>query len=324
MARSRVVTLLVLVAVATGCASGSAPASDGAGGGPQAAAGAPPDPASVEGAGQDDEELGPILSTLPRSSWNPRVPVHNTVFGRLDSREANELGQTIRIERAFELRSIELYVESNVVFALPTFFDFPYDTPWPILRQHTVAPGPVDDLGVDLSLVLYRSPSAEGFPTTLRSTSGHGSVPQKEREVIRVAELDIVSDQPLVGRIRAGTGTTRLDLTEPVVLDPGPWLIALRVDGVDGDLELLSLPIRGMQAGEGVEIDVPARGPCQYRPTEDAYPDGAAYWRDEYPEAMFIPAYAKVAQCIEIGIYGDEGVMNPGDIGLDLFGVPVG
>jgi len=83
-------------------------------------------------------------------------------------------------------------------------------------------------------------------------------------------------------------------------------------------------PIRGMQAGDNVEIDTPPGGRCEYRPTEDAYPDGAAYVRENSSDEVFVLTYAKVARCIALGIYDDQQPMNPGGIGLDLCGVPVG
>lgn len=277
--------------------------------------------------GEGDAE--PMLRTLPGTSWNSRYPIHNTNFSGLNSlttraEQTAGVGQTVRVTEPFELRRIGMYFESNVTFALPTLWDFPYETDFRILREHIVSPGPLDDAGVVLGLTLYRSPQDDGFPTIRRPTSGPGAVPFKERDVIRRSDMVLVSEQLLQGEVRAGTGLTVLELTEPVTLQPGHWLLAFRVDSVEGELDLLDLPIRGMEHGNNRVEDAPDGARCEYRAAAERYPDGAFYWLALQPDEHFIPAFAKVQQCVEYGRYEDWTPLNPGDIGLDLFGEPVG
>lgn len=318
------IVLAVAVAVlSAGCAAAPSPAAQPV---------SEPDgvatmPAPTEASSESEPE--PMLQTLPRASWNPRIPMHNTNFPGLNSLKARSehfagVGQTVRVMEPFELQRIGIYFESNLTFARPTLWDFPYDTDYRILRDHIVAPGPLDDVGVLLALTVYRSPQGDGFPTVRRQTSGTGGVPTRERDVILSADLVLVSDQLMHGQIRAGTGLTMLELTEPVVLESGHWMLALRVDSLEGELDLLDLPIRGVEYGNNRVEDAPDGARCEYRPFADAYPDGAFYWLERNPDEYFSPGFAKVQQCVEHGRFEEWTPWNPGDIGLDLFGEPVG
>ena len=141
---------------------------------------------------------------------------------------------------------------------------------------------------------------------------------------LEVADLEVVSDQPLDGAVTTRDAPSFLALSEPVVLEPGFWLFALRVDPAPGDVELLDLRINGVESGDEREVRVPEEGRCIYTPTPDVYPDGAFYWRDGERGEYFIPAYAKVEVCAAIGRYDEFQVSNAGDIALDLWGFPVG
>jgi hypothetical protein len=55
-------------------------------------------------------------------------------------------------------------------------------------------------------------------------------------------------------------------------------------------------------------------------PSSDPYPDGAYYWPEDATPDFFIPAFAKVNECITVGRY--DNIMNEGDIILDLYGTP--
>jgi len=151
-----------------------------------------------------------------------------------------------------------------------------------------------------------------------------GGVPLRERDVIRVADLQVVSDQPLVGPITTRDAPSTLALSEPVLLEPGSWLFGFRVDTGLGDVDLLDLRVLGVQSGDEVEAEVPAGGRCDYTRSPDPYPDGAFYWRDGERGEHFIPAFAKVPECDAPGKYDGLMVMNPGDIALDLWGFPAG
>lgn len=197
--------------------------------------------------------------------------------------------------------------------------DFPVDTDFSILEPYVENLDVVEDFAITFSLVLHRSPLEDGFPTVRRRTSGFGPVPIIERDTIRVSALEVVSDQRLLGRISAGRGVSILDLGEPVLLEPGHWMIGLRVDRGPDDVDLLDLVLVGVESGDTVDERTDGE-PCVYERTSDPYPDGAYYWREDATSDFFIPAFAKVNECITVGRY--DNIMNEGDIILDLYGTP--
>lgn len=279
-----------------------------------------PDPEPVP---EPEPEPGPelLLATVPRTSWDASQHVRNAEFQRIDSDRHREAGQTVRVTDPFTLERIGIVVDGPSI-ALPGYRDYPDGTDFSILEPFVENPGVVEDLGIRLSIVLYRSPSAEGFPTVRRVTSGFGPVPRMERDVIRIPDLEVITDQPLVGRIDAGVGVSLLDLAEPVLVEPGYWMIALRVDRGLDDVDLLDLKLVGVESGDTVDDRDDGTEPCDYTRTSDPYPDGAFFWREEASSDFFIPAFAKVTECIVMGRY--DNIMNEGDIILDLYGAPVG
>lgn len=278
----------------------------------------PPAPPS-----QPEPDPGPqlLLATIPRAAWDDAVHVRNAEFQRLDSDRHREVGQTVRVVDAFVLERIGLLIDGPSI-ALPGFRDFPVDTDFSILEPYVQNLDVVEDLAITLSVVLYRSPLEDGFPTVRRVTSGFGPVPREERDTIRVPDLEVVADQPLVGRISAGRGVSLLDLPDPVLLEPGHWLIGLRIDRGLDDVDLLDLKLVGVESGDTVDERTDGGEPCTYERTPDPYPDGAFYWREDATSAFFIPAFAKVTACIELGRY--DNIMNEGDVVLDLYGTPAG
>ena len=93
---------------------------------------------------------------------------------------------------------------------------------------------------------------------------------------------------------------------------------------VEGELDVLDIPIRGMQSGDNRAEFAVEGDECEYEPSPDAYPEGAFYWLELEPEAVFTPGFAKVEQCVEYGRYEEWTPFNTGDIGLDLYGTPTG
>ena len=262
-----------------------------------------------------------MLRTVPPVSWDPDMFASNASFQRLASTRHTEVGQTVRITEAFELQRVGVRFELATI-ALPGFRDYPDGTDWSILSQYVRILEPTYDLQVSISLILYRSPEPDRVPTIRMRTSGFGGVPLRERDAIPIGDLVVVTDQPLDGRVSTGNATSLLDLTQPVALEPGYYVVAFRIDEVPGDVDLLDLRIAGVESGDEVEERVPPEGPCVYERTVDPYPDGAFFWRDE---EHFIPAFAKVFACTDRfdGSGNPIEVMNPGDIALDLYGMPI-
>lgn len=262
-----------------------------------------------------------FLRTLPPDTWNSTLMASNASFQRFASQRHTEVGQTVRITEPFELQRVGLQFELATV-ALPGFRDYPDGTNWSILSQYVQILEPTDDLQISLSLILYRSPDLDRVPTIRRMTSGFGGVPTRERDAIRISELEVVTDQRLHGRVTTHSAISLLDLTEPVLLEPGNWIVAFRIDSEPGDVDLLDFRILGIESGEETDERPPPEGPCVYVRTNDPYPDGAFFWRDG---EHFIPAFAKVAACTNRfdAVGNPIEVMNPGDIGLDLYGVAV-
>ena len=281
-----------------------------------------PPQAPVPPAEPEEPQPQRLLRTVPPSVWNPERPMSNASFQRFDSDRHREVGQTVRVVEPFELQQVALWFELATI-ALPGLRDFPEGTSWEVLRDYVRILPPMRELPLSLSLVLYRSPDVDGFPTVRQRTAGFGGVPERERDVIRVADLEVVTDQPLLGRISTIDEPSILTLEEPVVLEAGFWLFAFRIDPGPGDVDLLDLRIIGVESGDGIEMEVPADGRCDYTRTLDPYPDGAFYWRDGDRGERFIPAFAKVTACDRPGVFDVNLVNNPGDIALDLYGVPL-
>ncbi len=266
-----------------------------------------------------------MVRALPGTDWDPDQPIRNANFQRFDSLRHQEVGQTLEVTEAFELHRISVWFASPSV-ALPGFREIYYDgIDWGRVSRFVESPDQVDDLDIALSIVLYRSPDPEAFPTTRRVTSGFGGgVVRREREVIVVDRLEVVSDQPLVGTVRAGTIGSDLDLTEPIVMGPGRWLVALRIDRDTSGIDIIDLPFVGWESGRPPDVVIPSGYPPEcnaYTPAEDPTPGFGFYWRDGERRELFIPGFAKVQECLVTGRF--DNPMGTGDIGLDLWGFPV-
>jgi hypothetical protein len=273
-----------------------------------------------------DPVIERMVRALPGVDWDPDQPIRNADFVRFDSLRHREVGQTLEVTEAFELHRISIWFGDPSV-ALPGFREIYFDgIDWSRVERFVQSGIPVDDLDLALSIVLYRSPDPEAFPTIRRVTQGFGGgMVRREREVIPVAQLEVVSDQRLTGRIRAGSGASHLDLTEPVVMEPGRWLVALRIDRDESGIDIIGLPIYGWESGRPPDIVIPSGYPPEctgYTPADDPTPGFGYYWRDRDPLDLFIPGAAKVGACVVTGRY--DNPMGPGDIGLDLWGFPAG
>jgi hypothetical protein len=267
-----------------------------------------------------------MVRTLPGVDWDPEQPIRNAAFQRFDSLRHQEVGQTLEVTEAFELHRISVWFSAPSV-ALPGFREIYFDgIDWSRVERFVQNGIPVDDLDLALSIVLYRSPDPEAFPTIRRVTQGFaGGMVRREREVIPVAQLEVVSDQRLTGTIRAGEGASHLDLTESVLMEPGRWLVALRIDRDESGIDIIDLPIHGWESGRPPDIVIPSGYPPEctgYTPADDPTPGLGFYWRDRDPLDLFIPGAAKVGACAVMGRY--DNPMGPGDIGLDLWGFPAG
>lgn len=266
-----------------------------------------------------------LVRTLPGVDWDPDQPIRNADFQRFDSLRHQEVGQTLEVEQRMELHRIVVWFRTPSV-ALPGFRETYFDgIDFSLVEQYIQNGVAIDDLAIQLSIVLYRSPDPEAFPTVRRVTQGFGGgAVRRERDVIPVASMEVVTDQPLVGNIRAGNGPSLLDLTEPVVMEPGRWLVALRIDEGASDVDIIDLPIIGWESGRAPDVVIPSGYPPEctgYTPADDPTPGFGFHWRDGDPPDVFIPALAKVGPCTVIGRY--DNPMGPGDIGLDLWGFPV-
>jgi len=265
-----------------------------------------------------------MVRTLPGTDWDPDQPIRNTAFGPFDADRHREAGQTLEVTEVFELHRVGLTFDQPTV-ALPGFRELYYDgIDFGRVAALTDIPPPTDDLRVTLSIILYRSPSSEAFPTVARMSPGAQNAPSRVRDVIPVASLEIVSDQLLIGKVRTD-GMSFLDLTVPVVMEPGMWLIAFRIEDTEGGTDLISLPIVGVESGGPPDVVIPRDLPCEFVQTPDPNPDHAFYFRAVLGDGTdaFTPGFGKVqGGCVVKGYYFSPG--SPGDIGLDLWGFPVG
>jgi hypothetical protein len=264
-----------------------------------------------------------MVRTLPGVAWDPDEPIRNADFGRFDSLRHQEVGQTLEVTEAFALHRISVWFQGPTV-GLPRFREVYYDgIDWSRVEPFVEVLDSVDDLDLALSIVLYRSPDPAAFPTVRRVTDGAGGgTVRRERDVIVIERMEIVSDQPLVGTIRAGRGASHLELTEPVVMQPGRWLVALRIDRDASGLDIIDLPIVGWESGRPPDVAISPKYPCEYTPADDPTPGFGFYWRDGDRREIFIPGFAKVQACLEMGNYFNP--VGTGDIGLDLWGLPIG
>jgi hypothetical protein len=267
------------------------------------------------------------VSTLPDLDGDPEWPLVNTRFQRFDSLRHQEVGQTLEVTEAFELHRISVWFAAPSI-ALPGFRELYYDgIDWSRVERLVQNGIEVADVGVTLSIILYRSPDPEAFPTVRRVTDGFGGgTVRRERDVIVIDRLELVSDQRLIGTIRATNvpaSPSHLDLTEPVVMEPGRWLVALRIDQDESDVDVLDLPFHGWESGRPPDVVIPSGYPPEcndYTPADDPTPGFGYYWRDGDRRELFIPGLAKVAACGVDGRY--DNPMGTGDIALDLWGLP--
>jgi hypothetical protein len=262
-----------------------------------------------------------MVRTLPASGSEGDLPIRNAAFQRFDSLRHTEVGQTLEVTESFELHRISVWFAGPTI-ALEGFRDVYFDgIDWSRVEPYVRNPGVVEDLAISLSIVLYRSPYSDRFPTEVRRTSGFGGVPLRDREVIVVRELEVISDQPLLGRVTAGFVASDLDLSDPVLMQPGRWLVALRMDRGADDIDIIDLPLVGWESGRSPDVVIPDDQSCSYIPVDDPTPEFAFFWREGDQGDVFIPGFAKVQACLEIGRYNNP--LGTGDVALDLWGFPI-
>lgn len=265
-----------------------------------------------------------MVRSLPGAEWDPNMPLRNTEMQPFDADRHPEVGQTLEVAEAFELQRVGVSFSPPTV-ALPGFREIYYDgIDWGRVVPYVDILEPSDALDVTLSIILYRSPSPEGFPTVARMAPGVIEVPSRVREVITVDALEIVTDQRLVGTVRTDD-MSFLDLTEPVVLEPGRWLVAFRIEDVESGVDIINLPIVGLESASPPDVVIRPDLPCEFVETPDPTPDHAFYFRTTLGDGLevFTPGFGKVqGGCVVAGYYFSPA--GTGDIGLDLFGVPVG
>jgi len=316
----RVVMLGLVTALLVACATGEAPEASAP---PSAAATMPAPAPSVPAAPSASAEpvIARVVRSLPGSGWDPEQPVSNTAFGPFDSDRHREAGQTIEVTEAFTLHRVGLTFDQPTV-ALPGFRDLYYDgIDWERVLPYIDIPPPTADLAVTLSIILYRSVSSERFLSVERMTAGAQNAPDRVREVIPLDTLEVVSDQRLTGAVRTDR-MSLLDLTEPVVMEPGLWLVAFRVEDTAGGVDLVALPIAGLESGGPLDVIIPPDLDCEFEPTPDPSPDHAFRFRTVLDDGLdaFVPGFGKVqGGCVVVGYYFSPGA--PGDIGLDLWGI---
>jgi hypothetical protein len=324
--RARALTLgLVSTLLVAACSGGDG--SDVSAPAPGAPAPVAAPSAPVEQPPAPEPEPEPVMQrmarSLPGSDWDPDQPVMNSELGPFDTDRHREVGQTIEITEAFVLHQIALlFIDPTV--ALPGFHDIYYDgIDWGRMLPYVDIPPPTDDLAVTLSIVLYRSVERDRLLSIERMTSGAQNTPDRVREVIPLETLEVVSDQLLVGPVRTD-GRSFLDLTEPVVMEPGMWLVALRTEDTEGGVDILSLPIAGLESGGPLDVIIPPDLDCDFEQTPDPTPGHAFYVRTVLSGGLeaFAPGFGKVqGGCVQVGYYFSPGA--PGDIGLDLWGFPL-
>lgn len=264
-----------------------------------------------------------MVRSLPGAEWDPNMPLRNTEMQPFDADRHPEVGQTLEVAEAFELQRVGVSFSPPTV-ALPGFREIYYDgIDWGRVVPYVDILEPSDALDVTLSIILYRSPSPEGFPTVARMAPGVIEVPSRVREVITVDALEIATDQRLVGTVRTDD-MSFLDLTEPVVLEPGLWLVAFRIEDVETGVDIINLPIVGLESASPPDVVIRPDLPCEFVATPDPTPDHAFYFRTTLGDGLevFTPGFGKVqGGCVVAGYFFSPA--GTGDIGLDLFGVPV-
>jgi hypothetical protein len=265
-----------------------------------------------------------MVRTLPGVDWDPDQPIQNTAFGPFDTDRHRVAGQTVEITEAFELHRVGFTIDQPTI-ALPGFRDIYFDgIDFALVEAYVEVPPPTDDFAVTFSIILYRSPSSEAFPTVARLSPGAQNAPTRVRDVIPVAALEFVTEQRLIGKVRTDR-MSFLDLTEPVVLEPGLWLIAFRTEDTEGGADVVSLPIVGFESGTLLDVVIPPELDCKFVPKTDPTPGHAFYTLAMLEDGLeaFIPGFGKVQDgCVVMGIYISPAA--PGDIGLDLWGFPRG
>jgi hypothetical protein len=282
---------------------------------PQPAAPAEPAPPPV---------IERMVRTLPGVDWDPDQPMRNTAFGPFDTDRHRVAGQTLEVTEAFVLHRVGVTFEQPTI-ALPGFRDIYFDgIDWGRVVPYVDIPPPTDDLAATLSIILYRSPSSEAFPTVARMSPGAQNAPSRVRDVIPVASLEVVTEQRLTGKVRTDR-MSLLDLTEPLVMEPGLWLVAFRLEDTEGGVDLIGLPIVGFESGTLLDVVIPPDLDCEFIPKPDPTPGYAFYTRTVLSDGLeaFTPGFGKVQDgCVVEGYYFSPAA--PGDIGLDLWGFPLG
>jgi hypothetical protein len=224
--------------------------------------------------------------------WNPRY--------------LREIGQTIVVEQPFSLAAVEMRPSALTRIDLSRITEEQWlNLPESSRGDYEVWTPEATDVRIRVTVHVWRVKS--------------GSDPGTRIDVASALDLLVAQRFNLsvdFGRRAAGR-ETRMTLSEPLVLDPGRYLISFLLE--TDDPTILTVHVDGWQSGNNTRTQPRQQGPegsCQYTRHPDVYPQGRAYIRNTEP--FFLEHGAKVQECIRVGSYDD--IFNPGDIRVRLLG----
>ena len=269
-------------------------------------------------------------SSTSTSSTTSTLPPESVVFETIRTIDVNtstfqislqtfpEFAQSFVLERPIEVSQVRIAI-SHAMIVEPQYFSTPLVSQWkyyvtePNFGPHTF----------DVTTAIYRSIGAEIVSDLVDVSDGFDVVARSSATVTMNATI---------GYNWVGLPNVFIDLGDPVLLDPGRYIVVMSFSWEDRNVFLLRM--FGRQAGEntrsGYDQDQPGR--CDYFPAEDLYPESRAYtglgsgkWDRTAAGSIgfgttFRPAMAKVVECVQPGQFMD--IWNQGDVYMALFGRP--
>lgn len=257
----------------------------------------------------------PLVRTLSTYDFNSGwLPDTNTLGYQYGHHTWSQIGQSFMFDRAMNLESLVF-----IVAAFTTVSDIDTYNRTPEPDNHAMENYDyVAEVPMRLRLSIWKSRNAAALLDDVETS--------REVQMVHTQASDhvIVAQTPV-----------EISMSSPVVLDPGSYLITIRLEATAEFVQrrILTLWVSGVQSGSATRgmYDRSTEKSCSYKRGTDIYPNGKAYksvflepyvdWRsapNRNYSTLFTEHRAKVSDCIQTGNFAD--IFNEGDLVMELRG----
>lgn len=257
----------------------------------------------------------PLVRTLSSYDFNSGwLPDTNTLGYQYGHHTWSQIGQSFVFDRAMNLESLVFLVAAfTTVSDIDTYNRTPEPDNHAMENYDYVAEVPMR-----LRLSIWKSRNPAALLDDVETSRDVQMVHTQASDHVIVAQTPV-----------------EISMSSPVVLDPGSYLITIRLEATAEFVQrrILTLWVSGVHSGSATRgmYDRSTEKSCSYKRGTDIYPNGKAYksvflepyvdWRSgpsRNYSTLFTEHRAKVSDCIQTGNFAD--IFNEGDLVMELRG----